>query len=68
MPTEYKHIKKYSRTLFTLECEACQQIYPPLFVRTHLRPKKYHNSSIAFTKQILLNESAENSIDLTSRT
>ena len=49
MFTKYKHIKQYSQTLiqtpFTLECEVCQRIYPPLSVRSHLRTKKHQKNA-----------------------
>ena len=37
MGTEYEHIKRYSQTPFTLECEVCQKVYPALSGRSHLR-------------------------------
>ena len=45
MFTKYKHTKQYSQTPFTLECEVCQQIYPPLSVRSHLRTKKHQKNA-----------------------
>ena len=62
MSTEYEHMKQYSQSPFTLECEVCQQVYPALSVRSHLRTKKHHKIAIEFTKQILLKESAHKSI------
>ena len=62
MSTEYEHIKQYSKNPFTLECEVCQQVYPALSVRSHLRTKKHQKNSIEFTKQIMLKESAHKSI------
>ena len=39
MSTAYEHIKQYSQSPFTLECEVCQQVYPVLSVRSHLKTK-----------------------------
>ena len=66
MSTEYKHIKQYSQTPFTLECEVCQQVYPPLSVRSHLRTKKHQKNAIDLKKN--LEELAYKSIYETSRT
>ena len=62
MSTEYEHIKQYSQNSFTLECEICQQAFPALSVRSHLRTKNHQKNSIEFTKQIMLKESAHRSI------
>ena len=61
MATEYKHIKQFSRTPFNLECEVCQQIYPPLSVRSNIKTKKHHKNAIELTKQIMLKELADKS-------
>ena len=47
IPTAYEHIKQYSQSPFTLECEVCQQVYPSLSVRSHLRTKKHQNDEKA---------------------
>ena len=57
MSTEYKYIKQYSQNNIVklrslLKCEVCQQIYQPLFVRSHLRTKKHHKNAIEFAKQL----------------
>ena len=62
MSSEYKHIKQYSQSPFTLVFEVCQQVYPALSVRSHLRTKKHQKCAIEFTKQIMLKESAHKSI------
>ena len=62
MPTEYEHIKQTSQCPFTLEYEFCQQVYPALSVRSHLRTKKHQKNAIEFTKQIILKESPQKSI------
>ena len=50
MSTEYKHIKQYSRSSFTLEFEVRKLIYPPLSVRSNLRTKKHQKNAIEVTK------------------
>ena len=62
MSTEYGHIKQYSQSPFTLVCEVCQQVYPALSVRSHLRTKKHQKNAIEFTKQIMLSDSADQAI------
>ena len=62
MFTEYGHIKQYRQSPFTLECEVFQQVYPALSVRSHLRTKKHQKNAIEFTKQIMLKQSADQSI------
>ena len=39
MSSAYEHMKQYSQSPFTLECKVCQQVYPALSVRTHLKKK-----------------------------
>ena len=58
MSTAYKHIKQYSQSPFTLECEVCQQVYPALSVRSHLITKKHQKNAIDFTKQIMMKDAA----------
>ena len=67
MSTVYEHIKQYSQNPFTLECEVCQQVYPALTVRSHLRTKEHQNNSIEFTKHIILKEAAHQYISQTSK-
>ena len=74
MSTAYGHIKKYSQSPFSLECEVCQQVYPSLSVRTHLKTKKHHlktkkhqKNAIEFTKQVMLKKAAHQSISQTSK-
>ena len=62
MPTEYEHIKQYSQSPFTLECEVCPQVYPALSARSNLRTKKHQKNSLEFKKQIILKESADQAI------
>ena len=62
MSTEYENIELYSLSPFTFECEVCQQVYPALSVRSHLRTKKHQKDTIEFTKQIMLKESAHKSV------
>ena len=52
---------------FTLEYEVCQQIYPPLSVRSHLITKKHQKNAIEFANQKMLKESADKSIFKTSK-
>ena len=68
MSTAYEHIKQYSRSPLTLECEVCQQVCPALSVRSHLKTKEHQKNAIEFTKQIILKETAGQSIYQTSRT
>ena len=65
--TAYEHIKQYNQSPFTLGCEVCQQVYPALSVRTHLKTKKHQKNAIEFTKQIMLKEAAHQSISQTSK-
>ena len=67
MSTEYGHIKEYSKSPFTLQCEVCQQVYPALSVRSHLRTKEHQKNAIEFTKQIMLKESAHKATSQTSK-
>ena len=67
MSTAYEHIKQYSQHPFTLECEVCQQVYPVLSVRSHLKTKKHQKNAIEFTKQIMLKEAAHQSTSQTSK-
>ena len=67
MSTVYEHIKQYSQNPFTLECEVCQQIYPSLSVRCHLKTKMHQKNAIEFTKQIMQKEAAHQSISQTSK-
>ena len=67
MSTAYEHIKQYSQSPFTLECEVCQQVYPALSVRSHLKTKKHQKNAIEFTKLIMLKEAAHQSISQTSK-
>ena len=67
MSTAYEHLKQYSQSPFTLECEVCQQVYPVLSVGTHLKTKKHQKNAIEFTKQIILKKAAHRSIGQTSK-
>ena len=59
MSTAFDHIKQYSQNPFTLECEVCQQVYPALSVRSHLRTNEHQKNAIEYTKQIMLKKSAD---------
>ena len=59
LSTAYEHSKQYSQSPSTLDYEVCQQVYPALSVRSHLRTKKHQKNAIEFTKQIMLIESAD---------
>ena len=67
MSTEYEHIKQYSQSPFTLECEVCQQVYPALSVRSHLKTKQHQKNAIKLTKHIMLKEAAHQFISQTSK-
>ena len=58
MSTAYGHIKQQSQSPFTLECEVCQQVYPALSVRSHLKTKKHKQNAMEFTKRIMPKETA----------
>ena len=62
MSNEYEHIKQYIQSPFTLECEVCQQVYPALSMRSHLRTKKHQKNAIESEKQIMLKESADQAV------